>query len=187
MKKIYRIISVFLFIFLFEFIFILFSNISFNNILYKILFSLLSAFIINLLFVFKNKSNKIIYFTIMGMLGIFYLVEFMYYDIFNNLLSIESLFNSSDLSKFSSSIFSVIISNWYVILSYLSIFILFFIVLKNDFFERFNKKNYIINISGVIFIYLILLISIYVNNSSLYSPRNLILMFLERILKHLGF
>ena len=90
-----------------ELIFSIFNNISlsFN----MILFSILSGSLFSLVFVFKSKTNKNIFVFLSILLMILYIVQYLYFNIFNSFLSVGSLFNSGDLIKFSDSIIKVLL------------------------------------------------------------------------------
>ena len=154
-----------------ELIFSIFNNISlsFN----MILFSILSGSLFSLVFVFKSKTNKNIFVFLSILLMILYIVQYLYFNIFNSFLSVGSLFNSGDLIKFGDSIIKVLLSNWYVIFIYILFIGLIIYLLRKVEFVKHNKKSFISNSIFVIIIYLICIGSLFIGEDSLYSNKNL--------------
>lgn len=131
-----------------ELIFSIFNNISlsFN----MILFSILSGSLFSLVFVFKSKTNKNIFVFLSILLLILYIVQHLYFNIFNSFLSVDSLFNSGDLIKFGDSIIKVLLSNWYVIFIYILFIGLIIYLLRKVELVKHNKKSFISNCIFVI-------------------------------------
>ena len=154
-----------------ELIFSIFNNISlsFN----MILFSILSGSLFSLVFVFKSKTNKKLFIGFSILLMILYIVQYLYFNIFNSFLSVGSLFNSGDLIKFGDSIIKVLLSNWYVIFIYILFIGLIIYLLRKVEFVKHNKKSFISNCIFVIIIYLICIGSLFIGEDSLYSNKNL--------------
>lgn len=158
-------------IIVFELIFSIFNNISlsFN----MILFSILSGSVISLLFVFKSKFNKFIFILINILLIILFIVQYLYFKIFDSFLSIRSIFNSNDLIKFGDSLFKVLLSNWYVIFIYVLFIVLIIFLLRKIEFVRHTKKSFISTIILIFIMYFICIGTLFMGEDSLYSKKNL--------------
>ncbi len=175
MKKQYKHIYYILFLILYlEILTKIFVTKSFNNIIYLFLFSIpIIIFIYLLSNIFKQKGNKIITFIITIILSIYYCFQSIFYKLFSNIFSFNTIGLAENIGEFQNMIFEAILKNIIPIILYLIPLILLIIFHKYLNFERIEKKKIIKYLIIFISIYLIGLLSLNINKKETYSPYNL--------------
>ncbi len=146
----------------------------FKYILYTILFLIpLIIFSKIICSLFKDKINKIICFIITIILSIYYPFMNIFYRLFSNIFSFNTLSLAKDLDEFKIVIVDTIISNIFIIILFLIPLILLIIFHKKISFSKLNIKSFIINITVFIITYIISLLSLIPYKNSTYSAYNL--------------
>lgn len=175
MKKQYKHIYYIIFLILYlEILTKIFVTKSFNNIIYLFLFSIpIIIFIYLLANIFKQKGNKIITFIITIILSIYYCFQSIFYKLFSNIFSFNTIGLAENIGEFQNMIFEAILKNIIPIILYLIPLILLIIFHKYLNFERIEKKKIIKYLIIFISIYLIGLLSLNINKKETYSPYNL--------------
>lgn len=153
-----------------------FKNIFTLSTITMLLFSIAISIIFSLIeTIFKNKLiNKIISIVLTLFVWLLITAQFVYYQYYNTIFSIYSLFHGAQVFGFLDSIISVILANIVPILLLLIPFIVFLIFINKWGFERKDKKVYLINIGIIIILYCLSIIC--VNNfdkDKTYSQKNL--------------
>lgn len=165
----------YLFIIAITFAILIFHKLSISNALFYLLESITFGLIINLIsYPFKPKINKIVNSSLLVVITIFYIAQFVHYNFYDCFFSIYSLINGGQVFGFLNAIIKEIIDNIFGILILLSILILTIIlILKND---NLSKKQNPIILVGLLILNLIITISfIYIPNSNdIYSRKNLL-------------
>lgn len=165
----------YLFIIAITFAILIFHKLSISNALFYLLESITFGLIINLIsYPFKPKINKIVNSSLLVVITIFYIAQFVHYNFYDCFFSIYSLINGGQVFGFLNAIIKEIIDNIFGILILLSILILTIILIfKND---NLSKKQNPIILVGLLILNLIITISfIYIPNSNdIYSRKNLL-------------
>lgn len=165
----------YLFIIAITFAILIFHKLPISNALFYLLESITFGLIINLIsYPFKPKINKLVNSSLLVVITIFYIAQFVHYNFYDCFFSIYSLINGGQVFGFISAIIKEIIDNIFGILILLSILILTIIlILKND---NLSKKQNPIILVGLLILNLIITISfIYIPNSNdIYSRKNLL-------------
>lgn len=165
----------YLFIIAITFAILIFHKLSISNALFYLLESITFGLIINLIsYPFKPKINKIVNSSLLVVITIFYIAQFVHYNFYDCFFSIYSLINGGQVFGFINAIIKEIIDNIFGILILLSILILTIILIfKND---NLSKKQNPIILVGLLILNLIITISfIYIPNSNdIYSRKNLL-------------
>ena len=146
----------------------------FKYIIYAILFLIpliiLSYIICSL---FKEKINKIICFIITIILSIYYPFMNIFYRLFSNIFSFNTLSLAKDIDEFKIVILDTIISNIFLIILFFIPIIILIIFHKKISFSHLKIKPLLLNISIFIITYIISLLSLLPYKNSTYSAYNL--------------
>ena len=158
----------------------LFSYLIFNKIsnpFYKILFSINIALIIYLIISsVSNKINRIIRNTIIGAITVLFASQFVYYQVYESVISVYSFTNGGQVFQFWQTIVGVIKSNFNKIL--LILFPNFITwgmaITKKGKISKMSKKNIAKGVLAVSILHVITLCGInFSKDNSLYSLKNL--------------
>ena len=157
-----------------EILFVSLNGLSFSNFFLKVILSFISASFISLVFNFKNKKiNKVLWSLILISVELVYIVQFIYYGIFESLLSVKMLGNSGQVTKFTSSVLNILYENFLELFLFLCPLILFFIFYKSFVIKKNSKKMNYILFASLCLGYLASFLFIFNSSSGLYSLKNL--------------
>lgn len=161
-----------------EFLFKLFTfkNIFSTSTITMLLFSIVISLILSLIeTMFKNTLiNKIISIVLTFIVWLLITAQFVYYQYYDTIFSIYSLFHGAQVFGFLDSIISVILINIIPILLLLIPFVALLICIKNLNFERKEKMVYLINVGLVMALYGISMICVNTfDKNKTYSQKNL--------------
>ncbi len=173
--KIKKFISIFIYIMFIEVLFVISTTKVIGNVFLITLFSLLITIFIDLITnLFPKKINKIIYNIFIIITSLLSFAYIIYYKMYDNILTIHTLFNSYKAISFINILFKEILKHWYIVLILIGAIVLLIFLEKHINFDRPKKKNIYkelaINIAGYIVTILVILC---LPNSKLYSPKNL--------------
>jgi phosphoglycerol transferase MdoB-like AlkP superfamily enzyme len=148
------------------------------KIVYIVAFSTPIAIFLNLITsAFKKKIvNGVITYTLVIILGLFFATNFIYYEVYNSILSIYSIGNGGQVFQFYETILEVIYKNWLVIgLFLLPIVILIILnIFKIIRFDKTNLKKVSIQMTLIIVIQVTTVLSINIfSDESVYSDREI--------------
>lgn len=153
-----------------------FKNIFTLSTITMILFSIIISLILNIIeTISKNKLiNKIISIILAFIIWLLITAQFVYYQYYDTIFSIYSLFHGAQVFGFLDSIISVILVNIIPIILLLIPFLVFIICIKKWDFERKDKKIYLIQTLIIIILYgiTILCINTFDKNKA-YSQKSL--------------
>lgn len=157
-----------------ELIFHVFCLKSFGKeILTIVLFTLPLCFLIYLFCsLFNKKINKFITFFIISLLTIFYIAQFIYFNLFNAIFGLSSIGLANQVLVVFDKVIETIILNWYVILLLLVPLIVLIVFNKKINFVL-KKFNTLLAFVCTIILSIICLISISYGKEELYSNYNL--------------
>ena len=146
----------------------------FKYLIYTILF-LIPIIILSYILcsLFKEKMNKIICFILTIILSIYYPFMNIFYRLFSNIFSFNTLSLAKDIDEFKLVIMDTIISNIFLIILFLTPLILLIIFHKKISFSKLKIKPLFINITIFILTYIISLLSLLPYKDSTYSAYNL--------------
>lgn len=139
-----------------------------------LVFSIPIILIIFLMYnIFKEKGNKIICFITTILLSTYYGFMCIFYKLFSNVFSMNTLGLASDIGEFKNLILETIIKNIPVIILYLLPLILL-IVFKNNFeFKRSKPSRIILSFILIPLFWIISLLCLLPNKNETYSAYNL--------------
>lgn len=153
-----------------------FKNIFSTSTITMLLFSIVISLILSLIeTMFKNTLiNKIISIVLTFIVWLLITAQFVYYQYYDTIFSIYSLFHGAQVFGFLDSIISVILINIIPILLLLIPFVALLICIKNLNFERKEKMVYLINVGLVMALYGISMICVNTfDKNKTYSQKNL--------------
>lgn len=153
-----------------------FKNIFSTSTITMLLFSIAISLILSLIeTMFKNTLiNKIISIVLTFIVWLLITAQFIYYQYYDTIFSIYSLFHGAQVFGFLDSIISVILINIIPILLLLIPFVALLICIKNLNFERKEKMVYLINVGLVMALYGISMICVNTfDKNKTYSQKNL--------------
>lgn len=177
MGKVFLSIYIFLVFLYFELILNVSLFNSLPNILYITLFSLFNTLFLFFISSFLNtKHKKIFMYSLISLVTIFFIIQLIYFGVYESVLSIYSILNGGQVFQFIDIIFKTIFKNIFIIISLFIPLGAFFILNKQSLFDykqlSLNKK--IILSVIIIFIYSFNLFSFnFENKSNIYSAYNL--------------
>ncbi len=156
-----------------EIIFLLATIGNISNVIMLLLFSLLIGFILDLsCSIFKEKTSKIIKIVISTIITLIFIVQYIYYDIFETVLIFNTATTGVMALPFIDIIFDSIIDNWLILLLFISPFIFYIVlVLKNKFIFKFNKK--LIFVSIVLYLICLVFINLDKDLKNIYYEINI--------------
>lgn len=177
MKKKYSTIILYLFLFIYlEAInkILMFNKLLGKEFLIVILFSLsLSCLLSFFTHFFREKTNRRISTFFVVLIIAFYLFNFLYYSLFSVPFSMNDLELANNALSFYQIALHLIQTDFLNILIFL-IPLFMFLIYKNDFdFTRKHKKIKLKKVIFVVFFYLLSILSLNLDKTSLYSPYNL--------------
>ncbi|MDD3048844.1 MAG: LTA synthase family protein [Bacilli bacterium] len=177
MKKLISIFSWFIIIIYMELIIkiSLFGGNIFDNFIYVLLFSLASAcfcyFITNL---FNEKLNKIISYIIIIFLIIIFVSQLIYYKTYLSIFSVFSMTKADQIFEYIDTIIKIIFRNWLPIILLILPLVLFIIFNKKViYYKSSNIIGKIILTLTIIFLHVISLLCLNINNNDIYSAKKL--------------
>lgn len=177
MKKKYS--TVILYLFLFIYLELLNKVLMFNKLpnkefLIVVFFSIsLSFFLSFFTHFFKEKKNKkIATFFVLFLVG-FYLYNFLYYSLFSLPFSISDIELVNNAMSFYEIGLHLIQTDIIYILLFLLPFVLFLLYKDNFDFTKKHMKNKIVLFTSFVVIYILTILTLNLDKSSLYSPYNL--------------
>ena len=153
-----------------------FKNIFSTSTITMLLFSIAISLILSLIeTMFKNTLiNKIISIVLTFIVWLLITAQFVYYQYYDTIFSIYSLFHGAQVFGFLDSIISVILINIIPILLLLIPFVALLICIKNLNFERKEKMVYLINVGLIMALYGISMICVNTfDKNKTYSQKNL--------------
>lgn len=142
----------------------------FYTLIFSIPFVCLLYFLVN---IFKEKGNKVMLYIITIFLSIYYAFETVFYRLFSNIFSFNSIGMAGNVIEFKNMAIDAIIQNIFIILLYLLPIVLLIILRKRINFTRANKKVLLINLGIIVMMYIIGLLSLNINKKEVYSAYNL--------------
>lgn len=144
------------------------------GIFYTLLFSIPIILIISLITnIFKEKGNKVLIYIITIVLSLYCGFQTIFYRLFSNIFSFNSIGMASNAIEFKSIAIEAIIKNIFIVLLYLVPIVLLVILRKKINYKRSTKKELIIVSISLIIIYILSLGSLYLNKKETYSAYNL--------------
>ena len=160
---------------------LLFSYLIFNEIsnpFYKILFSINIALIICLIMGrVSSKINRIVRNIIIGAITVLFAAQFVYYQVYESIISVYSLTNGGQVFQFWQTIMGVIKLNWNKILLILFPNLVNFGVCKTFKVNRIKRNSIQETFKGVLVVILLHIVAIgliaFSEDNSLYSVKNL--------------
>ena len=168
---------IFYFIFLILYLEILtkiFITKSLNGTLYTLIFSIPVILLLYLITnIFKEKGNIVVSYIVTIILSFLYGFHSVFFNLFDNIFSFNSIGLAGDIGEFKNMIFETIIKNIWLILLYIIPLILLIIFRKKISFIRTSKKRIIIYMISFIGFYIISLLSLLPFKGDLYSAYNL--------------
>ena len=106
------------------------------------LFCLINSFIIYILTgIWKEKVNRIVSCIIYGVLGFWYSLHYIFYNLLQSPFSLSLLALSDQAATFSKNVVIGILENIYMLILFFVPFIIFMILKKKMFFQRLKIKN----------------------------------------------
>lgn len=146
-----------------------------GNILHPIMFGMSVGMVLALATViFKRVGNAVIAYTILTTLSVYYIVQLIYYRIFDTFLSLVSIGGAENAMNFKVVMFQKIKENiGWIICLLLPVIIL---ILTNIFvvtFERPKLKQNLLGVGLVIASWILSILMLNVNGRDMYSPYNL--------------
>lgn len=174
MKKLILTIMMFIVLFIQECIFAFFVFSSIENIVLKIILLLQIVVFINIINLFKKKINKIIVNIFLIVSTVLYIIQYIYYSIFESALGIYDLIKGKQVTQFANSIGAMICNNIIVIILFLLPLIIFLIITRKKEFKRHTKKEFLC--LSIVFIALSLTSVLIINldnENEIYSTKNL--------------
>lgn len=153
-----------------------FKNIFSTSTITMLLFSIVISLMLSLIeTMFKNiLINKIISIVLTFIVWLLITAQFVYYQYYDTIFSIYSLFHGAQVFGFLDSIISVILINIIPILLLLIPFVALLICIKNLNFERKEKMVYLINVGLIMALYGISMICVNTfDKNKTYSQKNL--------------
>lgn len=173
-----RVIAVISFIIIYlEMVFkiVVLKSVGILDIGFTLLFSIPNIMILNLLCsVFKKKVSKIILIISTVILTIYFMIQAIFYDLFNVPFSFMTIGLAGNALDFISIIKDAILQNWFSLLLLIIPMILLICLHKKIRFNKFNGKNIGIWILTII-VYIIFIIGIVlVDSKGVYSSYNLL-------------
>lgn len=161
-------------IFYFELISKILITKSFNGLIYTIIFTLPFIFLIYLICnLFKEKGNKILTFLITIIFTFYYSFSVIFYRLFTNIFSFNTIGLAKNIGEFKNMIFDSIGSNIMVILLFLLPLILLITNRKKINFKRPHFVHILLCLFFSISFYFLSLISLNFNQKNIYSAYNL--------------
>ena len=156
------------------FAFITFDSYLKENVVNIVLHSIVVASFFSMItFAFKEKVNKIIISIILGILGLLFSVQLVFYQIFTSFFSFSILGLSDQLTSFLGQTFKCIFDNLiYIILLFLPL-IVFLIGYKKINVLRNNFSNYLTYISLFIVVTIAFFVNINLHKEGAFSTYNL--------------
>lgn len=146
-----------------------------SSIISILFYDLIGAAIINLLTsFFSDKVNKIILYTICGLLVIWYSTYFIFYKVFLTPFSITLFGQSDQVLQFGKSTLIAILTNIYIVILFSVPIVLFIIFRKKIRFESFWLKNFLIDMGILIGAIIIYIANIHIQGKGIGTPYNLI-------------
>lgn len=170
---------------LYTMFFLLYEEILFNiylfktatNLIYIILFSLLmSLFIYTIIKLFDKKISKILTYIVIIIYTILFIAQFIYFQFYQSLISIYSMFNGGQVFEFWNTILDIMNNNIFKIISFLIPVIILIVLNKTkliDYRKGTTKENLINVGSYIIFHIIIILLIFFTNTKDIYSNKNL--------------
>ncbi len=147
---------------------------SFNGVFYTLVFSVSLIILINILTsLFKEKINSICLFFITVILSIYYGFHGIFYRLFSNIFSLNTISLASDIGEFKDLIIDILNKNIVYIALYLIPLIIFLLIHKKLNFNKITKCEFIYNFLFLFFFYFLALATLYYNKENTYSPYNL--------------
>ena len=143
-------------ILIFEFVFHLFTdNMKANWLLISLFSVLIELIVYYIVSLTPTKYHKKIMLILLVLLNFTYLTQFIYYQIFNDLLSISTIINNNKAIIFYEIVINKIFKNWYIFIIYIFTSILYLKILNKITIKR-NKTFFLIPIFILIIIIYIL-------------------------------
>ncbi len=123
--------------------------------------------------IFKNKGNLIISFIITILFSFYYGFMGIFYKLFSNVFSLNTIGLASDIGEFTNMIYDIVIKNIFLILLYL-IPLIILIIFKSRFkYERVKLKYILLSFIICLLLWGISLLALLPNKTKVYSAYNL--------------
>ncbi len=152
---------------------LVYNHITLSNTIFYLLESITISSIISLITIpFKDKISKIIRTSLLSIITLFFIAQFVHYNFYDCFFSIFSLVNGGQVFGFLSAIIKEIIDNLYGIVIMLILFILSIIFLIRTSEEK--PKFIVIFIVLVINVIITVILTLVLNTNYLYSRKNLV-------------
>lgn len=176
-KKSFILVSLMLIYEEFMFSYLIFNDIS--NPFYKIIFSINIALIINLIVgAVSEKINRIVRNIIIGAITVLFSAQFIYYQVYQSIISVYSLANGGQVFQFWETILNVIKLNWnkIILLLFPNIISWGLCKTRKSKTSKISKIGILNGILAVTILHILALSAIlFANDNGLYSVKNLYL------------
>ena len=179
MKKIKEniiLINTIIYLIFYEIVFITIKGGNLQNIFLKISFDIQIAIIISVLVsLWKTRINKLIYNIIIISISFWSCVYYLYYNVFDSMLSLYSIKKGIEVLQFSSTVINIVKSNiLMIVLLFIPLFFYLCLIKNKLEFNQQSKKKKFIYISIFIAMYIISILFINLNSKEeIYSDKNL--------------
>ena len=152
---------------------LLYQYINISNLFFYLLQSITISSVINIISsLFKEKINKIVLISLVFIITLFYISQFVHYSFYDCFFSIYSLVNGSQVFGFIPAIIKIIFNNIQGFLLLIILLITTIIALVKTKQKKFPKKRILLAI--IIINLFITTLCIYIPNNNLYSRKNLL-------------
>lgn len=170
-----KFLLIFLILFYFELVYqaFIFKTFTFKSFIYISIFTLFTSMFINLISsLFNKKINNIIFISSIGIITLLFLVQFVNFQFYGNIVSIYSFFNGGQVFEFFGQIFKVILNNILPIILLLVPFILLLVYRHLIFITDCDYKCTLINTALLILFYVLSITSLNFDKTTIYSAKN---------------
>ena len=151
-----------------------YNNIWGINIVYTILFSIPIIFLLTLISsLFKNKVNKIITFIMTSILCIYFIFQYIFYNLFSVPFSFQTIGLANQALDFTNIIIDTLAKNILMLIVFLLPIILLIIFRNKISFNRIDLRKSLICLGLVLVFYTISILSLQFDKDRLYSVYNI--------------
>ena len=151
-----------------------YDNIFNANLLYTLLFSVPIILLLTLLSSLgRKKINIIITFVVTSILSIYFIFQYIFYQLFSIPFSFQTIALANQALDFTNIIIESLVQNIIALVLFLLPLILLIILRKKINFEKKTIKVNLIYLGSIIIFYLLSLLSLQLNKIDIYSPYNL--------------
>lgn len=150
-----------------------FKSFSIKSLFFITIFSSFVSIFIDLITnLFNYKKNKLLFMSIVVLLTIVFIAQFINYLFYGNVISIYSIFNGGQVFEFFEQIISVIINNLIPVILLLLPNLFLFIINKKIFINNLNFKQKLSKICILFIVYIVCIFSLNLDTNSIYSAKS---------------